>query len=331
MTTQGGRGRLRRSRVAGPGLTRRRQGSGFSYRDAHGRVIKDAETLRRIRSLAIPPAWRDVWISTDPRGHVQATGIDDAGRKQYRYHDDWRTARDVKKFDRVLDAARHLPSMRARVRRDLTHGRGLTRDRVLAAGVRMLDLGLLRVGGEAYATRDEDPSFGLATLRADHVSIRGGVATLCFPGKSGVEHCITIEDSLVGPVLQRLKKRRHGTDRLLAYWDPAGRRWAEISAESINAYLREISHRRMTAKDFRTWHGTVSAAAALAAEGPRPTQAKRRRVISRAMRQVAEALGNTPAVARASYVDPRVVAYYEKGGEFTSGSEREVRDLLQKP
>ncbi|MFI5845228.1 DNA topoisomerase IB [Catenuloplanes sp. NPDC051500] len=330
MTTQGGRGRLRRSRVDGPGLSRRRHGSGFSYRDAHGRVITDADTLRRIRSLAIPPAWRNVWISADARGHVQATGVDDAGRKQYRYHDDWRTARDVKKFDRVLDAARHLPSMRARVRRDLT-GRGLTRDRVLAASVRMLDLGLFRVGGEVYATRSEDPSFGLSTLRADHLSIHGGVATLCFTGKSGVEHCITIEDALVGAVLQGLKKRRHGAERLLAYWDPAARRWAEISADSINSYLREISHRRMTAKDFRTWHGTVSAAAALAAEGPRPTPAKRRRVVARAMKQVAAALGNTPAVARASYVDPRVVEHYEKGGEFVTGSEREVRELLQKP
>jgi DNA topoisomerase I len=297
--------------------------------DTDGRVIKDADTLRRIRSLVIPPAWRDVWISADPRGHIQATGIDDAGRKQYRYHDDWRAARDAKKFDRVLDAARNLPAVRARVRRDLTGGRGLTRDRVLAASVRMLDLGLFRVGGEVYAARSEDPSFGLSTLRADHLTIHRGVATLCFPGKSGVEHCITIEDEMVGPVLRGLKKRRHGDQRLLAYWDPSARQWAEISAESINAYLREISHRRMTAKDFRTWHGTVSAAAALAAEGPRPTRAKRRRVVSRAMRQVAEALGNTPAVARASYVDPRVVEHYEKGGEFTTGSEREVRDLLQ--
>ncbi|GAB7046899.1 DNA topoisomerase IB [Catenuloplanes indicus] len=321
--------RLRRSRLDRPGISRRRQGTGFSYRDERGRPVRDPDTLRRIRALVIPPAWKDVWISTDPRGHVQATGIDDAGRKQYRYHDEWRTARDAKKFDRVLEAARHLPGVRAKVRRDLTGGQGLNRERVLAASVRMLDLGLFRVGGEQYAARDEDPSFGLSTLRADHLTIQNGAATLCFPGKSGVEHCVTISDHLVNTVLTRLKKRRHGDERLLAYWEPDARRWVEVSAESINAYLREVSRRRMTAKDFRTWHGTVEAAAALAESGQQPTRAKRRRVISRAMKHVAEALGNTPAVARASYVDPRIVAHYENGGEIKTGSEREVRELLE--
>ncbi|MDR7277529.1 DNA topoisomerase IB [Catenuloplanes atrovinosus] len=322
-------GRLRRSTLTKPGLSRRRQGTGFSYRDADGRPIRDADTLRRIRALVIPPAWKDVWISPDPRGHIQATGVDDAGRKQYRYHDDWRAARDAKKFDRVLEAARHLPGVRARVRRDLTGGDDLSRERVLAASVRMLDLGLFRVGGEEYAARDEDPSFGLSTLRADHLTISRGAATLCFPGKSGVEHCVTIEDELVNSVLSRLKKRRHGGERLLVYRDADTGRWAEVSAETINAYLREVSHRRMTAKDFRTWHGTVEAASALAASGQQPTRAKRRRVVSRAMKQVAEALGNTPAVARASYVDPRIVEHYEEGGEIRTGSEREVRELLE--
>jgi DNA topoisomerase-1 len=309
--------RLRRSDLAKPGYGRRRAGKGFSYRDVDGSALTDAEAIERIKALVIPPAWRDVWICTDPRGHIQATGIDAAGRKQYLYHADWRTARDEEKFDHALEVAERLPKIRERLCADLTTGRGLTRDRVLAAIVRLLDMGMFRVGSDQYAARENDPSFGLSTLMPSHVRTRGGCVLLEFRGKSGVQHTGSVDDGEVCSVLKDLKRRRRGENRLFAYWEPSTRRWQEIHAGMINDYLREISGEQMTAKDFRTWHGTVKAAEELAAVGPQPTEAKRKKAVSHAMKEVAELLGNTPAVARASYVDPRVIERYEEGQVVT--------------
>ena len=320
--------RLRRSDLDKPGLTRRRSGRGFGYRDEHGAPVRDAATLTRIRELVIPPAWTDVWISPDPRGHIQATGVDAAGRKQYRYHAAWRTARDEAKFDHALDVAERLPEVRERLCEHLT-GRGLTRERVLAAVVRLLDLGMFRIGGDQYAAREEDPSFGLSTLRPEHVRSRGGCSVLEFPGKSGVRHSASVGDGEVCAVLTELKRRRRGEERLFAYYDRPNRRWQDIRADAINDYLRDISGEQMTAKDFRTWHGTVTAARELARIGPQPTAAKRKKAVSHAMKEVAELLGNTPAVARASYVDPRVLEHFENGEVVERGSEHEVRKLLR--
>jgi DNA topoisomerase-1 len=318
--------RLRRSHPDRPGLGRRRSGRGFTYLDARGGPLKDQAAVERIKALAIPPAWKDVWISPDERGHIQATGVDAAGRTQYLYHPRWRERRDRAKFDHVLEVAERLPALRDRVRRDLTRGRGLTRDRVLAAIVALLDKGMFRVGGAQSADRDEDPSYGLSTLRPDHVRGRDGCMILEFTGKSGIEHTSAVDDGEVCAVLRALRRRRSGQDRLFAYWDPPARRWREVSAAHINEYLRELTGEQMTAKDFRTWHGTVKAAEALDEVGPQPTRTARKKAVAHAMREVADHLGNTPAVARASYVDPRVVEAYESGE--TAATEPEVADLL---
>jgi DNA topoisomerase-1 len=328
--------RLRRSDLTRPGYGRRRSGKGFRYLDvdggdlarAEGRGETGAEAVERVKALVIPPAWTDVWISPDPRGHIQATGVDAAGRKQYVYHPQWRTARDEKKFEHALEIAERLPDVRRKLCQDLT-GRGLSRERVLASIVRLLDLGMFRVGNDQYAARAEDPSFGLSTLRPDHLRTRGGCAVLEFPGKSGVQHSATVGDGEVCAVLTELKRRRRGTNRLFAYYDRSARRWQEVRADAINEYLREISGEDMTAKDFRTWHGTVKAAAELAEAGPQPTEAKRKKAVAHAMKEVADLLGNTPAVARSSYVDPRVIEHFEKGEVVKEGSEPEVRALLK--
>ena len=322
--------RLRRSELTRPGYGRRRAGKGFRYLDTDGRTtLRDDEAVTRIKELVIPPAWTEVWISTDPRGHIQATGQDAAGRKQYLYHPAWRTARDEKKFDHALEIAERLPEIRSRLCTDLG-GRGLTRQRVLAAVVRLLDMGMFRVGSDQYARRDQDPSFGLSTLLPEHVRVRGGCVVLEFTGKSGVEHANPVGDGEVCQVLRDLKRRRRGAQRLFAYWDPAGRRWRDIRADDINAYLREISGEEMTAKDFRTWHGTVKAAEELAAAGPQATKTGRKRAVAHAMKEVAGLLGNTPAVARSSYVDPRVVERYEQGRTVPADEpvEQAVLDML---
>lgn len=321
--------RLRRSELSKPGLSRRRSGKGFTYLDTDGSRLGDAAAIERIKALVIPPAWQNVWISPDPRGHIQATGVDAAGRKQYLYHPEWRAARDAKKFDRVLELSVRLPKIRDRLQNDLTAGRGLTRERVLAAIIGLLDMGMFRIGSDEYAARDEDPSFGLSTLRPDHLSTKGGCVLLNFPGKSGVEHSGTVGDAEVCSVLKDLKRRRRGEDRLFAYWDTASRTWREIDADAVNDYLKEISGERMTAKDFRTWHGTVKAAKELAELGPQPTEAQRKKAVSQAMKEVAGLLGNTPAVARSAYVDPRVIERYEEGRTVTNDTERAVRDLIR--
>jgi DNA topoisomerase-1 len=314
--------RLRRSNPGQPGFGRRRSGRGFRYVDTSGDPLHDKEAIARIKALVIPPAWENVWISPDPRGHIQVIGQDVAGRKQYRYHDAWRTRRDEQKFDHAVEVGSRLPALRRRLCADLT-ARGLSRERVLAAMVRLLDLGMLRVGGDESAARAEDPSFGLTTLRPSHVRGRGGCVLLEFTGKSGIEHTVTVDDGEVGQVLRDLRRRRRDEDRLFAYW--AGRRWHEVHADDVNDYLRDEG---MTAKDFRTWHGTVKAATDLADTGPQPTRQARKKAVASAMRDVAELLGNTPAVARSAYVDPRVVEKYEQGEVAGGNDEKAVLDLL---
>ncbi|MEV6520408.1 DNA topoisomerase IB [Longispora sp. NPDC051575] len=301
--------RTRRSDPRTKGWSRRRRGSGFTYSDAAGTPVRDPDVLERLSALAIPPAWREVWICPDPAGHIQAVGTDAAGRRQYRYHDAWRTRRDGAKFDRVLHVARRLPRLRADVERHLAE-RGPTRDRVLAGCVRILDSACLRIGGESYATGDE-PSFGLATLRRDHVRVRGATVTLRFPAKSGVAVDQDIEDPLLARLVRTLLGRAAPDEELFAY--RAGRTWADVRSADINDYLRASTGEELTAKDFRTWHATVLAATLLAIR-PRPEAATaRRKLVTVVMRETAELLGNTPAVTRGSYVDPRIVDLYHAG------------------
>jgi DNA topoisomerase-1 len=303
--------RLRRADCSGPGLGRVRRGRGFSYVDENGDPIEKPEVLERIRSLGIPPAWKDVWICPDERGHIQATGIDAAGRKQYLYHDDWRRRRDHEKFDEMLDFARALPDLRAHVAADLEASDALTRERVLACAVRLLDLGFFRIGTEEYATANE--SFGLATMRKQHVSIEDeDTMVFDFPAKSGKRRVRTVVDPVAIDIVAALKRRRSGGDELLAYKD--GRRWADLKSGDINEYIKAVTGADYSAKDFRTWNATVLAAVALAVTGEvAGTKTGRKRAISHAVKEVAHYLGNTPAVCKASYIDPRVFDAYDGG------------------
>jgi len=312
--------RLRRSDPSAPGYTRR----GRRYLDTEGNRITDPETLARLDELVIPPAWGDVWICPDPRGHIQAVGTDAAGRRQYLYHEAWRRERDRRKFDRVLDVARRLPRLRRRLARDL-RGENLGRDRVLAAAVRLIDQGLFRIGGDEYAKGD-DATFGVATLLPSHVRLTRTGTEFRYPAKGGIERVCVVDDDEVRAVLTRLR-RRPGAERLFAFRDGTG--WHDVHSDDINAYLKRASGIEMTAKDFRTWHATVLAALLLAEHDPAGTSlTRRRRTVARVMRDVAEELGNTPAVARASYVDPRVVDLYHDGTVVDTPSERGVLDLL---
>jgi len=302
--------RLKRVSCSGPGIARVRAGKGFRYVDAAGAPVRDPAVLERIEALVIPPAWQDVWICLIANGHVQATGVDAKGRRQYRYHDAWRVQRDLAKHDRVLDFAARLPAARERIRADLTTD-GLTRTRVLACAVRLLDLGFFRIGGEQYAS--ENQSYGLATLRKDHVSIsRDGVLSFAFTGKSGK----LWERSLVEPevlaVVQALKRRRGGGEELLAFRE-GGRSapWVDVKSGDINGYLREATGGDDSAKDFRTWSATVMAAVGLAVSTHAHSPTARKRAVSRVVKEVADKLGNTPAVCRSSYIDPRIIDLYD--------------------
>lgn len=304
-----GAARVRRVDVNEPGFGRRGAGRGFSYLDRDGERITDREVIDRIKALAIPPAWRDVWICPDPCGHIQAVGTDDRGRRQYRYHDAWRKRRDKAKHDRLLEVARGLPRLRARLERDL--GReGIGRDKVLACAVRLIELGLFRVGGETYA--DDNGSYGLATLRKGHVRAHGDELRFDYPGKSAQRRVVTIGDPQVAEVVRALKRRRRGGPELLAYKDERGR-WVDVRSSDINEYLHEALGAELTAKDFRTWTATVLAAVGLAVEQDADTERQRRSAVARVVRSVAHQLGNTPAVARGSYVDPRVIERFEAG------------------
>jgi DNA topoisomerase IB len=305
--------RLRRVSADTPGLRRRRRGKGFEYLDGDGAKVRDAAVLQRIEALVIPPAWTDVWICPHPNGHLQAVGTDARGRRQYLYHPAWRERRDREKHERVLEVARRLPAAREKVAADLA-GRGLTRERVLACAFRLLDLGFFRIGGEGYA--EENGSFGLATLRREHITVRrGGRVTFEYIAKSGKQRLVTLHDPAVHAVVASLARRRAPQDELLRYLaDPRdSTSWRDVATTDINDYVKSLLG-EASAKDFRTWHATVLAAVALAVSTPTlgsPTA--RNRAIARAMREVSEYLGNTPTVARSSYVDPRVIDLFHSG------------------
>jgi DNA topoisomerase I len=302
--------RLRRSDCSGLGITRRRRGKGFEYRDDDGSRIDDPEVLQRIRELGIPPAWKDVWVCPYPFGHLQATGMDAAGRKQYLYHERWRARRDAEKFDDMARFARALPRLRDRIDEDLG-GAELNRPRVLACAVRLLDRGFFRIGSEEYAVQNE--SYGLATMCKRHVTLGdGGEMVFDYPAKSGQRRIQAVVDPQAAEIVATLKRRRGGGEELLAFKE--GRRWRDVRSEDINAYIKDATSEDYSAKDFRTWNATVLAAVALSVSGEAAgTKTGRQRAITRAVKEVAHYLGNTPTVCRASYIDPRVFDAYRGG------------------
>jgi DNA topoisomerase IB len=322
--------RLRRSDTREPGIRRRRRGKGWQYLDPEGRTIDDPETLGRINELVIPPAWKDVWISPYPGGHIQATGIDARGRKQYLYHPKWRARRDQEKFDAMLRFAEALPPLRRKVAADLDVD-DLHRDSVLACAVRLLDIGFFRIGSEDYAVENE--SYGLATMRKEHVTLLDDGAVLFdYPAKSGKRRVQSVVDEEVYAVVKRLKARRGGLPELLAFKE--GRRWVDVRSADINEYLKNRTGLEISAKDFRTWSATVLAARALAVSGMQQgTKTGRKRAITHAIKEVAYYLGNTPAVARASYIDPRVFDRFRDGSVIEPAVDQEevekaVLDLI---
>ncbi|MGN6588358.1 MAG: DNA topoisomerase IB [Solirubrobacterales bacterium] len=302
------RGRLRRADCASPGIERIRRGRGFSFRDCDGTPISDTDTLERIRQLAIPPAWKEVWICPDPFGHIQATGYDEAGRKQYLYHERWQQRQPERKFELVREFALKLPKLRRAVTADLRR-EGMPRERALACAVRLLDLGFFRVGSEVYA--EENESFGLATVRREHVTLKRSEVVFDFPAKSGQRRIQSIRDAAARRALETMYRRRDGPEDLLAYHE--GGEWRDVRSDEINEYIHEHIGEEFTAKDFRTWHGTVLAAVELASKQPPRSEAAAKRTIKAAVDRVSDALGNTPAVCRASYIDPRVLDRYRDG------------------
>jgi DNA topoisomerase-1 len=301
--------RLRRVDCSGPGLRRVRRGRGFQYVEEDGTLIEDREVIERIRELVVPPAWEEVWICPHPRGHIQATGRDAAGRKQYLYHQAWRERRDQEKFDQMLEFGKALPTLRERLERDLAL-RGLVRDRVLACAVRLLDLGFFRIGSEQYAAENE--TFGIATLKKRHLRLERGVAVFDYRAKGARRHRQVIADPTVLPTLRTLKRRRGGGTDLLAYRH--GRKWIDVRAALINDYLKETAGGDYSAKDFRTWNATVLAAVAIAGHGDgADSRAARKRAVNQATEDVARYLSNTPAVCRSAYIDPRVFDRFDSG------------------
>jgi DNA topoisomerase-1 len=318
---------LRRADCSAPGLTRRKHGKGFRYLDADGERVTDPEDLERVAELGIPPAWKDVWICPDARGHLQATGIDAAGRKQYLYHPQWRTRRDSEKFDGMTRFARALPELRGVVDEHLTSTGRLTRDRVLACAVRLLDRGFFRIGSEQYAAENE--SYGLATMRKEHVSLDPEHCGMVFDyrAKSGKRRIQGVVDPAAFEVISALKRRRGGGKELLAYKN--GRSWADVRSPDINEYLKDATGDDFSAKDFRTWAATMLAAIGLAvAGGVAATETGRKRAVARAVREVSHYLGNTPAVCRASYIDPRVIDAYN-GGLTIAGVLKDIADTAE--
>jgi DNA topoisomerase I len=300
--------RIRRVDCSGPGIRRRRRGRSFSYEDPAGRAVTDPEALARIRALAIPPAWKDVWICPISTGHLQAVGTDAAGRRQYLYHEAWRTRRDQAKFDHMLEFAHALPGLRERAAEHL-EGSDLSRERVLACATRLLDRGFFRMGTEGYA--EQNQTYGLATIQKRHVRLDGDLITFDYVAKSGRRRLQSVLDPPVREVVAQLKRRRGGPD-LLAY--KQGRAWVDVRSDDINDYIKEQTGGDFTAKDFRTWNATVLAAVAMASSFAQArSRTARARAISRAVKEVAHYLGNTPAVCRASYIDPRVFDRYRSG------------------
>jgi DNA topoisomerase IB len=302
--------RLRRVDCSGPGIVRRRAGRGFAYFDEDGERVTEPEVLERINALVLPPAWTDVWICPYPMGHIQAVGTDAAGRRQYRYHDAWRTRRDQEKFDHMLEFAEARPTLRSTICEHLQE-RGLTRCRVLACATRLLDLGFFRIGTEDYA--EQNQTYGLATMRKRHVKLApGDLLEFDYKAKSGKRRIQSIVDPDVYRVVRSLKTRTGGGHELLAW--RSGREWRDVKSTDINDYVKEITGGDFTAKDFRTWNATVLAAVALAVSSETAgSKTARKRAEARAVKEVAHYLGNTPAVCRASYIDPRVIDRYRAG------------------
>jgi DNA topoisomerase-1 len=298
---------LRYTRDSSPGIQRIKRGKNFVYRGLNGRLIRDRNTLIRLKRLAIPPAWEDVWICADPDGHLQATGRDARGRKQYRYHPDWRTERDSAKYDKMIAFGRALPRIRRRVKRDLARP-GLRREKVLAAVTRLLETTLIRVGNEEYARTNR--SFGLTTLRNHHVRTRGAKCIFSFRGKSGKSHVIDMEDPRLAKIVRRCLELPG--QELFAYLDENGSA-VDVTSSDVNDYLREISGAPFTAKDFRTWAGTVLAAQALQEFEKFSTRQEARRNMLQAIEAVARMLGNTPAICRKSYIHPVILDTYLEG------------------
>jgi DNA topoisomerase IB len=337
--------RLKRVDCSEPGITRRRRGRGFEYLDAAGNRVTSEGVLERIRELAIPPAWAEVWICTHPNGHLQATGIDAAGRKQYLYHPIWRARRDRQKFEEMLDFARTLPRLRKVIRKDLA-SEELSRRQVLACALRLLDRGFFRIGSEDYA--EQNDSYGLATILKSHVSIEPDAVRFDYVAKSGQQRVQEIDDPDVLRIVTKLKRRRGGGEELLAY--KMGGKWVDLTSTDINEYVKEATGGNFTAKDFRTWNGTMLAAVALSIDARMNGSAKpTKRAVTQAVKTVAGFLGNTPAVARSAYIDPRVFDRYLSGwtiapalkeGTDAFGLEREstrrvieeaVVDLIEEP
>jgi len=300
---------LNRSDPRGPGITRFRQGDGFGYRDPSGAQITDAATLRRIRGLTLPPAWTGVWISPDPLGHIQATGVDSRGRTQYRYHQLWREQRDAQKFEHMLRFAAALPALRAATLHDLSR-RALDRGRVTASAVRLIDLGLFRIGGERYAELDHH--YGAATLEKRHVSVRRGGVVFDYIAKEGKRRAITVTDPAVRSTVRTLAREDNGLDALFTW--PEGGSWHQLHSHDVNAYIAERAGAHFTAKEFRTWNATVLMALLLANAGPPATPRQAKSVVTASVRGVADWLGDTPTVARASYIDPRLISRYSSDG-----------------
>ena len=318
--------RLRRADCSSPGLTRRKHGKGFTYLDSDGERVTDPEDIERIAELGIPPAWKDVWICADTLGHLQATGVDAAGRKQYLYHSQWRTRRDSEKFDDMTRFARALPQLREHVDGQLNGTEELTRDRVLACAVRLLDRGFFRVGSEQYAAENE--SYGLATMRKEHVTLDPEHCGMVFDytAKSGKRRIQGVVDPAAFDVVAALKRRRGGGPELLAFKN--GRSWSDVRSPDINEYLKEATGDDFSAKDFRTWAATMLAAIGLAVAGDAAsTKTGRKRAVARAVKEVSHYLGNTPAVCRASYIDPRVIDAYN-GGLVITGVLGELADTV---
>ena len=294
---------------SGPGIRRRRRGKGFEYIDEDGRRVTEPTVVERIRELAIPPAWADVWICPYPMGHIQATGTDARGRKQYRYHDRWRERRDREKFESMEHFARSLPALRERVSADLER-EGMPRERTLACATRLLDRGFFRIGSEDYA--EENDTYGIATMRKRHVTVEGDVVTFDYESKGSKRRVQAFGDPEVAEVVTALKRRRGGGEELLAWRE--GRRWVDLKSRDVNEYVKDAAGREFSAKDFRTWAATVQAAVALSVSGlASETKTGRARAKSRAIKETAGYLGNTPAVCRASYIDPRVFDRFDTG------------------
>jgi DNA topoisomerase I len=288
------------------------------YLDPAGARVTDPDVLERVRGLVIPPAWTDVWICADPRGHIQATGVDARGRRQYRYHDVWRERRDREKFDHMLQFARALPDLRSHARRHLADER-LSRERVLACAARLLDLGFFRIGTEGYA--EENQTYGLATMHKRHVKLEPpSTVNFDYIAKGSKRRIQSVVDPDVFAVVETLKRRRGGKPELLAW--SRGREWVDVRSADINQYIKEVTGGDFSAKDFRTWNATVLASVALAVSTGAASATARKRAVARAMQEVAHYLGNTPAVCRSSYVDPRVVDRYLAGATIAPALEQ---------